>query len=320
MADSKTVKTLSLPPRIDDDAAIILKSTLIKLINNGARKILCNFSATNFISNAGAEELVNVARFLAKIDGEIGICWIKPEVQAAIQQPYLFKFYSIEESVALIVLKNLVTYFEMYEDIFDIKVYMKNTLIHVEIYLIFDGDQSMREVQQTVSLIRHSLERDIKDVQILIIPSTQIIEITAPHSAEQRKQIVFSSQAEVVRQLAKAVEQTIPEPIPCVTIREVSASDNFDLISVIFLINWTTADSETMLYLKELRNQKLALFAIVEDYPYSGYAGECMKNVAALLDASNTVVGKFVCQTKNNQLSETDLMRARNKYFDIIQQ
>lgn len=319
MADSKTVKTLSLPARIDDTAGIILKSKLIELINNGAKKIICNFSATNFISKTGVEELINVASFLKKNDGELGICWIKPEIKAAISQPHLFKFYSMEESISLIVLKNLVTYFELYEDISDIKVRMENLVIHVELYLIFAADQSMGQVQQTVNLIRQSLERDIKDVQILIIPSTQIIEASSP-SAQQTKQIVFSSHDESARQLAQAIEQTIPEDIPCTMIKEVSPTNSFDLLTVIFLIDRATADSETSLYLKELRNQKLALFGIIEHYPYSGYAGECMKNITALLDASNTVVGRFICRTENNTFSETDLMRAQNKFFDLIQQ
>lgn len=90
------------------------------------------------------------------------------------------------------------------------------------------------------------------------------------------------------------------------------------MISVVLWIDHCSADSEAATYLKNLQNQKLAIFAIIEDYPHSGYAGECMKKVTALLDPSNTVVGRFVCQLKDNQLTDTDIMRARNKYFDII--
>ncbi|MBP2629320.1 MAG: hypothetical protein H6Q68_4031 [Firmicutes bacterium] len=219
MAENKKVKSLLLPPRIDANAAIVLKSTLMKFINDGARKIICNFSATDFLSEAGGEELANVARFLAKIDGELGICWIKPEVKATILQSHLFKFYSMEESVAVIVLKNLVTYFELFEDVFDIKVRMENVMIHVEIYLGVGADQSMRQVQQTVDLIRYSVERDIKDVQVVIIPSTKIEENTSSHPVKKQKQIVFSSQTETVRELAQAVQQTIPEDFSGISIK-----------------------------------------------------------------------------------------------------
>lgn len=318
MADSNTVKALSLPTQVDAEAAIVLKSTLIKLINAGAKKIICNLSATDYISAEGAEELVNVARFLHKIGGELGICRIKPDVKATLLQPHLFKFYSIEESVALVALKNLVTYFDQYEDILDLKVRMENSIAYIEIFLGFGADQTMQQVQQTVDLIRHSLEQELTDVQVLIVPSTQLEKSSPFQLVEQKKQIIFSSQSQAVQQLAQAIQQTIPDDIPCISVNEISATDTFDLVAVVFLINQATADAEAASYLTKLRNQKLALFTVTDNYPYSGYAGECMKNITSLLDSSNTIVGKFICRTTDNQISETDLMRARNKYFDII--
>lgn len=219
MADHKIVKSLLLPSEIDENAASVLKSTLMKLINDGARKIICNFSVTNFLSKHGAEELVNVARFLAKIDGELGICWIKPEVKAAIQDSHVFKFYSMEESVAVIALRNLVTYFELYEDVFDIKVRMENLMIHIEIYLGFSAEQSMGQVQQAVDLIRHSLERDIKDVQVLIIPSARFAENTSAHPAKKQNTSILANQTEAVQELAQAVQETIPEDFPSIPIK-----------------------------------------------------------------------------------------------------
>ncbi|TWH47884.1 flavodoxin family protein [Sporomusa sp. KB1] len=320
MADSNTVQALALPARIDAEAAIILKSTLIKLINGGARKVICNFFATEFLSEEGAEELLQVARFLHKVGGELGICLIKPDVKATISQPQFFKFYSVEESVALVALRNLVTYFDLYEDILDLKVRMENTIAYIEIYLGFGATQTMHQVQKAVELIRHSLEQELTDVHVLIVPSTTLEEISPSQPMNQTKQIVFSSQSPAVWQLAQSIRQTIPEDIPCSSINEASAADSFDLISIVFRIDQATADSEATLYLKELHEQKLALFAVTENYPYSGYAGECMKNITALLDTSNTIAGKFICRTADNQISETDLMRARNKYFDIIQE
>jgi len=320
MADSNTVQALSLPARVDAEAAIILKSTLIKLINGGARKIICNFFATEFLSEEGAEELLHVAHFLHKVGGELGICLIKPDVKATILQPRFFKFYSVEESVALVALRNLVTYFDRYEDILDLKVRMENTVSYIEIYLGFDATETMHQVQQTIDLIRHSLEQELTDVQVLIVPSATIEKSFPSQPVYQKKQIVFSSQSNAVWQLAQAIQQTIPEAIPCSSINEASAAASYDLISIVFLIDQAAADSEATLYLKELHDQKLALFAVTENYPYSGYAGECMKNITALLDTSNTIVGKFICRTTDNQIPETDLMRARNKYFDIIQE
>ncbi|SMD07905.1 flavodoxin family protein [Sporomusa malonica] len=320
MAVSETVRSLPLPTRIDDQSAIILKSALIKLINDGARKILCDFSATEFISEAGAEELVQVARFLAKIGGELGICQIKPNVKAALQQSYLFKFYSIEESVALVALKSLVSFFDQYEDILDLKVRMENAVAHIEIYLVFDCDQTMRQVQQTIDFICHNLEQEIKNARVLIVPSAQIAKKTVSRPETLATQIVFSSQDNVPQQLAQAIRDTLPGDTPCITVQAASPADDFDLVSVICLVDQATADAEAASFLKELRNQKVALFAIADNYPYSGYAGDCMKNISALLAASNTVIGKFVCRTVDKQLSSEDLMRARNKYFDILQE
>ncbi|MBP2644031.1 MAG: Flavodoxin domain [Firmicutes bacterium] len=279
MADSNTVKALSLPTQVDAEAAIVLKSTLIKLINAGAKKIICNLSATDYISAEGAEELVNVARFLHKIGGELGICRIKPDVKATLLQLHLFKFYSIEESVALVALKNLVTYFDQYEDILDLKVRMENSIAYIEIFLGFGADQTMQQVQQTVDLIRHSLEQELTDVQVLIVPSTQLEKSSPFQLVEQKKQIIFSSQSQAVQQLAQAIQQTIPEDIPCISVNEVSANATFDLVAVVLQIDQATADAEAASYLTKLRNQKLALFTVTDNYPYSGYAGECMKNI-----------------------------------------
>lgn len=318
MANSNTVKALSLPARVDDEAAITLKSTLIKLINDGARKIICNFSATEFLSADGAEELAHIAQFLRKIGGELGICRITPAVQSSLQQQHLFKFYSLEESIALVALRNLATYFEHYDDILDLKVRLENSQPYIEIYLGFDANQTMHQVQQSVNLIRTSLEQELADAQVLIIPSTQL-EATEPVlPIEQKRQIVFSNQSPKVEQLAQAIQHTLSEDIPCIKISETAADTSFDLISVVFLIDHAAVDEETTHYLKKLRNQKVALFAVIENYPYSGYAGEGMKNIVALLDSSNTITGRFACQSNDNKISATDLMRARNKYFDII--
>lgn len=318
MSDSKTVKSFTMPPRIDDETAVILKANLIKLINEGTRKIICDFSATDFLSKDGAEELVNVARFLGKINGQLGICRIKPEVKDSMQQLQLFKFYSVEESVAVVVLKNLVTYFEHYEDVLDLKVYLENDIAHVQIFLDFDADKSLKEVQQTVNLIRRNLEQDIKDARVLIIPSTRLDETAIASTAPPTMQVVYSSERAVVEQLAQAIRQTTQDSIPCIAIKDASPDDHYDLISVVLWVDRLSVDSEAAKYLKTLHNQKIAIFAIIEDYPYSGYAGETMKNTLILLDPSNTVVGRFVCQLKDQQLSDTDIMRARNKYFDII--
>ncbi|MBP2636284.1 MAG: hypothetical protein H6Q72_2191 [Firmicutes bacterium] len=319
MPDSKTVRTLALPSRVDDEAAVVLKANLIKFINEGARKIICDFSATEFLSPEGAEELVNVARFLTKTDGELGICRIRTEVKSAIPQPQLFKFYSVEESVAVVALKNLVTYFEYYENILDLKVRMENDIAHIEIYLEFAASETMQEVQQTVNLIRHSLEHEIKDARVLIIPSTPLEDETpllVP--AIQRQQIVYSSGSESVKQLAQAIEQTVQKDIACTAIKSATPEEQFDLLSVVLWVDQGSANPESASFLKNLHNQKLAIFTVMQNYPYSGYAGECMKNITALLDSSNTVVGRFACQLKDGELVETEIMRACNKYFDII--
>lgn len=319
MPDSKTVRTLALPLRVDDEAAVVLKATLIKFINEGARKIICDFSATEFLSPEGAEELINIARFLAKADGELGICRIRAEVKSVLPQPQLFKFYSVEESVAVVALKSLVTYFEHYENILDLKVRMENDIAHIEIYLEFAASETMQEVQKTVNLIRHSLEHEIKDASVLIIPSTPV-EDDSPHlvPAIQRQQIVYSSGSETVKQLAQAIEQTVQEDIVCTPIKTPMPNEQFDLLSVVLWVDQVTANLETASFLQNLSNQKLAIFAVIQNYPYSGYAGECMKNITALLNPSNTVVGRFACQLKDGELAETDIMRACNKYFDII--
>ena len=52
--------------RVDSDTAGVLEKTLNSLMTAGSKKILCDFSATTYISSAGLRVLLSVTKTLVR--------------------------------------------------------------------------------------------------------------------------------------------------------------------------------------------------------------------------------------------------------------
>jgi len=85
----------------------------------------------------------------------------------------LFQFANLTESVLILVLKELTTCFEDYEDVLDIKARLEGMVVTIEIYLLFSENQTMGQVQQTMDAIRCTLEEKIKNCKVLIVASAK---------------------------------------------------------------------------------------------------------------------------------------------------
>jgi len=66
--------------RIDSDTAGVLEETLNSLVAAGSKKILCDFSATTYISSAGLRVLLSVTKTLVRSQGRIALCTLRPNV------------------------------------------------------------------------------------------------------------------------------------------------------------------------------------------------------------------------------------------------
>jgi ferrous-iron efflux pump FieF len=82
---------------------------------------------------------------------------------------------ALEESLQIIILRELAQYFDEYEAIHGIRSRRSGANVYVEIFLEFDGDRKMAEVQKVIDAIRTGLEGKITGSEIVISPATAAV-------------------------------------------------------------------------------------------------------------------------------------------------
>jgi ferrous-iron efflux pump FieF len=79
---------------------------------------------------------------------------------------------ALEESLQIVILRELAQYFDEYEAIHGIRSRRSGANVYVEIFLEFDGERKMAEVQKVIDAVKASLESKITGSQIVISPAT----------------------------------------------------------------------------------------------------------------------------------------------------
>ena len=79
---------------------------------------------------------------------------------------------TLEESLQLVILRELATYFDEYVAFHGIRSRRSGGNIYVEVFLEFDGEKRMAEVQEVIDNIKTRLEQAIPDSKIAIVPTT----------------------------------------------------------------------------------------------------------------------------------------------------
>jgi cation diffusion facilitator family transporter len=79
---------------------------------------------------------------------------------------------SLEESLQLIILKELTSYYDEYRQLHGIRSRRSGATVYVEIFLEFDQNRKMAEVHRVIDEMKTSLEREIKGSQVAIVPAT----------------------------------------------------------------------------------------------------------------------------------------------------
>jgi ferrous-iron efflux pump FieF len=82
---------------------------------------------------------------------------------------------ALEESLQLVILRELAQFFDDYEALHGIRSRRSGANVYIEIFLEFDGDRKMTEVQKTIDSIKNHLEEKINNSQIIISPATSDI-------------------------------------------------------------------------------------------------------------------------------------------------
>lgn len=170
-----STKIVIVPGEVDGAAANAVEATLRRLIDEGSRNIVCNFSRTESVSESGLAMFIAVLKDFHRQQGQMVFCLLKPalrDVFAAAGLTNLYHYYEPEEALQADVLRELSAHFDDYADFHAIRLRRDADKLYIEIFLEFDGEQKMQQVQQSINRIKASLEAKIKNSEVLIVPTT----------------------------------------------------------------------------------------------------------------------------------------------------
>ncbi len=80
---------------------------------------------------------------------------------------------TIEEELQLVMVRSLADFFDLYEAFHGVRSRRCGNNIFIELFLEFDGEKPMREVQKAIYSIKESLELEIPKSSVTIMPCTE---------------------------------------------------------------------------------------------------------------------------------------------------
>jgi len=78
---------------------------------------------------------------------------------------------TLDEELQMVIVSHLAAFFDEYSALHGVRSRRSGTNIYIEIFLEFDGDRKMSEVQDTINRIRRSLEAQIPRSAVSIVPT-----------------------------------------------------------------------------------------------------------------------------------------------------
>ena len=113
--------------------------------------------------------------------------------------------------------------------------------------------------------------------------------------------IVFSSKTGNTALLAQTLQEQLPQADCCYFGAPDTAALAADTLYVGFWTDKGTADQACLELLGRLRNKKIFLFGTAGFGGSEAYYQKILANVRTAIDASNTVVGEYMCQGRMPQ-------------------
>ena len=119
--------------------------------------------------------------------------------------------------------------------------------------------------------------------------------------SEERYAILFSSVTGNTKKLADVIRETLPEE-KCDDFGGIENQEpTADMLYIGFWTDKGNADQATIRLLKKLKNKKVFLFGTAGFGGSQAYFSQILGRVKQSLDASNTVVGEYMCQGRMPQ-------------------
>jgi len=79
---------------------------------------------------------------------------------------------TLEESLQLAILRELAVHFYKYDNVHGIRSRRSGSNVYIELFLEFDSEQKMGDVQGVINEIKAGLEEKIPGSQVIIAPTT----------------------------------------------------------------------------------------------------------------------------------------------------
>lgn len=169
-----STKVVNIPPAVESDTVFLVETVLRRLIAEETRNIVCNFTQTEIVSEAGLAMFIAVLKDLHRLQGQMVFCLLKPglrEIFAAAGLTNLYHYYEQDEALQTEILRELSAHFDEYADFHAVRLRRDESKLYIEIFLEFDPEQKMRQVQRSINKIKRQLETKIKNSEVLIIPT-----------------------------------------------------------------------------------------------------------------------------------------------------
>lgn len=110
--------------------------------------------------------------------------------------------------------------------------------------------------------------------------------------------VVYSSLTGNTKMVAEAVAEVLMPDCTLCRVEDEPDFAGYDLVAVGYWVDRGTADKKAADYLVRIKNSKVALFVTIGADPKSEHASKSVANGIAMLDASNKLMGTFICQGK----------------------
>jgi divalent metal cation (Fe/Co/Zn/Cd) transporter len=79
---------------------------------------------------------------------------------------------TLDEELQLIIVRELAAFFNDYTALHEVRSRRSGSNVYIELYLEFDGEKRMCEVQETINRIKSSLEANISKSSVSVVPTS----------------------------------------------------------------------------------------------------------------------------------------------------
>ncbi len=117
-------------------------------------------------------------------------------------------------------------------------------------------------------------------------------------SSNLKSLVVYSSLTGNTKKVGEAIAEELAPNCDIHPVEDNPDTAGYDLVVVGYWVDKGTADAKAAAYLKSIKHSKVAIFATLGAEADSPHAVSSLQKGIDMLDSSNELVGKFICQGK----------------------